>query len=67
MDDHATNYTPLHLLKTTENLEMLAHKWEANKGICDRMCSCNVLIINFKSEAHMLCLFRDIILCDMCH
>jgi len=42
VDDHATNYTPLHLLKTTENFEMLAHKWEAIKGVCDRMCHCNV-------------------------
>jgi len=41
VDNCATNYTPLQLLKTTDNLEMLGHKWEANKGIYDRMCHCN--------------------------
>ena len=56
------------LLKTTENLEMLAHKWEANKDICDRMCHFNASWSKiFKSEAYMLRFFKNIILTDMCH
>jgi hypothetical protein len=38
--NHSTNYIPLHLSKT-KNIEIVAHKWEVNKEMYGRKCSCN--------------------------